>query len=144
LTLERCHMAYASKEKESVNKKGYYLKNSEKLKEYQRQFRQRDDYGEKHAVHTKRYRDKLKKQVFDHYGNQCACCGEAEETFLTIDHINGGGNQHRKQISNGSLSGGNQTYLWLIRNNFPDGFQVLCMNCNWGRAHNNGVCPHNT
>lgn len=133
-------MAYTEKDRQA--KRRYYLKHCERLKQYQKDFRQRDDFSEKHAVHTRHYRDKLKKQVFDHYGNQCACCGEIEEKFLSIDHVNGGGNQHRKQISSGYDSGGGQTYLWLIRNNFPDGFQLLCMNCNWGRTYNNGVCPH--
>ena len=30
---------------------------------------------------------------------------------------------------------------YLKKNNYPDGFQVLCWNCNLGRAHY-GVCPH--
>ena len=35
-------------------------------------------------------------------------------------------------------------YLWLKRNNFPPGYQVLCWNCNCGRSINNGICPHKT
>lgn len=33
-------------------------------------------------------------------------------------------------------------FRWIIENNFPEGFQVLCYNCNLGRAHCGGVCPH--
>src|SRR5882762_6979050 len=33
-------------------------------------------------------RVKWKRQIFDHYGNCCACCGEKEIVFLTVDHIN--------------------------------------------------------
>ena len=33
-------------------------------------------------------------------------------------------------------------YAWLKRNNYPSGFQILCMNCQWGKLRNNGVCPH--
>jgi hypothetical protein len=29
-----------------------------------------------------------------------------------------------------------------VRNGFPPGYQVLCMNCNHGKRMNNGVCPH--
>ena len=29
---------------------------------------------------------------------KCACCGEKELSFLTIDHINGKGNIHRKEM----------------------------------------------
>ncbi len=133
-------MAYTEGDRQA--KRRYYLKHKERLKQYQKDFRKRDDFSEKHAVHTKNYRDRLKNQVFEHYGKKCACCGETEIKFLTIDHVNGGGNKHRKEIQSGRTNGGTQTYAWLINNNFPSDFQTLCMNCNWGRAHNNGVCPH--
>lgn len=29
---------------------------------------------------------------------KCACCGDGHIEFLTIDHINGDGNKHRKEI----------------------------------------------
>src|ERR1019366_4483037 len=32
------------------------------------------------------------------YGGKCACCGETERIFLTIDHIGGGGAEHRRQF----------------------------------------------
>ena len=83
----------------------------------------------------KRYEQKCKKLAFKHYGNECACCGETEKLFLTIDHINGGGTKHRKKI-------GNKICVWLFKNNFPEGFQTLCFNCNWGKHINNGICPH--
>src|SRR5262245_47553294 len=35
---------------------------------------------------------------FAHYGTECACCGETHIEFLGIDHINGGGHKHRKEI----------------------------------------------
>lgn len=77
---------------------------------------------------------KLKEKVFDHYGRACACCGEAQEEFLSIDHINNDGAQHKKEIPSG-------LYRWLIKNEFPKDFQTLCMNCNWGKRLN-GICPH--
>jgi hypothetical protein len=30
----------------------------------------------------------------------------------------------------------------IIKTGFPDGYQVLCMNCNWGKRMNKGICPH--
>jgi len=66
---------------------------------------------------------------------KCECCGENHIEFLTIDHIHGGGNKHSKRIKNNSL------YQWLINNNFPKGFRVLCYNCNCSLGHN-GYCPH--
>jgi len=77
----------------------------------------------------------VKDEVFSNYGGyKCNCCGETTSEFLTIDHIHGGGKQHRKEIKI-------DFYLWLKRNNFPDGFQVLCMNCQFGRKKC-GECPH--
>jgi hypothetical protein len=32
-------------------------------------------------------------------------------------------------------------YRWLAKKNFPEGFQVLCANCNVAKSQN-GVCPH--
>lgn len=69
-----------------------------------------------------------------HYGGECACCGEETIEFLEIDHIQGGGKKHRRSI------GGN-IWAWMRRNGYPDGFRVLCSNCNFsiGRF---GYCPH--
>ena len=85
----------------------------------------------------KRYYDKWKKVVFDHYGHECSCCGENEPRFLTIDHVNDDGAQHRKKVS-----AGNVLFRWLVNNNFPSAFRILCFNCNSGRYHNGGSCPH--
>jgi len=90
-----------------------------------------------YAAHNKRLRDKNKQAVLDHYGHACACCGEARSAFLTIDHIDGGGNKHRKEIG-----GSAHLHSWLIKNKFPDGFRTLCFNCNCGRRFTGGVCPH--
>lgn len=87
----------------------------------------------------KLYEQKIKDQVFLHYGGyKCKCCGELEIKFLTIDHIYGGGTQHRKETK----GGGKFHYRWITKNNYPKGFQVLCFNCNSGRALNGGICPH--
>lgn len=56
--------------------------------------------------------------------NICACCGSAER--LTIDHIYGGGTEHRKAIR----ATGAPFYRWLVAQSFPPGYQVLCMDCN--------------
>ena len=77
----------------------------------------------------------LRAQVFWHYGTVCACCSEPETDFLTIDHIEGDGAEHRRQIGESSL------YHWLRKNGFPPGFQTLCRNCNWAK-HRLGTCPH--
>lgn len=82
-------------------------------------------------------RAQQKINAFQAYGGPvCFCCGEHEEKFLSIDHINGDGGKHRKQQGSGAI-----LYAWLARHHFPTGFQVLCMNCNWGRRFT-GICPH--
>jgi hypothetical protein len=93
----------------------------------------RQTHKEEKNLNSKSTYQTSKKKVFDHYGWICSCCGESEPEFLTIDHIDGGGYQHKKE-TNGKL------YPWLVRNNFPEGFRVLCYNCNCGRK--TGPCPH--
>ena len=74
--------------------------------------------------------------ALDAYGGRCACCGEGEPVFLIIDHVIGGGNKHRKK-----LGGAHAVFRWLRKNDWPDGFQVLCHNCNWAK-YAQGICPH--
>lgn len=85
---------------------------------------------------------KLKSLVFSKYGGKCVCCGESELIFLTIDHVvgNGNGNSHRRSLT-GTTAGGEPTYQWIVKNNFPEGFQVMCHNCNHAK-HVLGSCPH--
>jgi hypothetical protein len=95
---------------------------------------------DKHNQTTSLRYSVIKNEVFNAYGGYvCVCCGELEKAFLSIDHINNDGAEHRKNMSSGS-----NTYRWLRDNNFPNGFQVLCMNCQWGKKNCNGVCPHQT
>jgi hypothetical protein len=79
----------------------------------------------------------LSNHEFAHYGARCACCGETNRGFLTIDHINNDGARLRK-IHGSGLS----FYRWIIKSNYPDFFQVLCYNGNFGRQRNGGHCPH--
>lgn len=96
--------------------------------------------SEKHRRYCSENHDKLRHEIFMAYGGyQCACCGEIKHpAFMHIDHINGGGNEHRRQI--GGHSGG-KFYRWLKKNNFPEGFQVLCADCNTAKGYF-GECPH--
>jgi hypothetical protein len=92
--------------------------------------------------HTKRFRRRCRRKVLEHYGKVCACCGEAEERFLTVDHINNDGYIHRRKVDGKRTIIGSCMTAWLVKNNFPEGFQILCFNCNLGRAANGGICPH--
>jgi hypothetical protein len=48
---------------------------------------------------------------------------------LTIDHINGDGKRHRKEVHRGT-----PFWRWLIAEGFPEGFQVLCLSCNQSKG----------
>ena len=89
---------------------------------------------------NRKYGERYKREAISHYGNKCACCGEKHPAFLTLDHVNNDGAQHRKKIGRC----GTNFYQWLITNGFPEEYelQVLCFNCNQGRRVNGGVCPH--
>ena len=78
-----------------------------------------------------------KKYSIKSLWNKCACCGETQREFLTIDHINENGAAHRKEVGKGKT-----IYKFIIKNNFPNDLQILCFNCNWGKYVNDGVCPH--
>lgn len=60
---------------------------------------------------------------------RCRRCGETDDRVLNIDHINGGGRIHQRMVSN--------VYQDLVNRKFPDGFQVLCQNCNIIKMHEN-------
>lgn len=100
--------------------------------DYHRKWRQAN--RDKWAAYNKKSYDKVRHEVLDHYGGECACCGESEDAFLCMDHVDGGGNEHRRTTP-GTI------YRILKREGFPVGFQVLCWNCNSAR-HIRGVCPH--
>ena len=102
------------------------------------------EYYLKNKIHLteciKKLRDIRRRFIINYYTdgkNCCACCGEKEFKFLTIDHINNDGGKHRKIIR----GGGTAIYKWLRRNYFPDGFQILCYNCNCAKGFYR-KCPH--
>ena len=71
-----------------------------------------------------------KEKVLTYYGNgkpSCVICGFNDIRALSIDHINNDGNKQRAEL--GSMVVGENFYQWLIRNHYPNGYQTLCMNC---------------
>ena len=77
---------------------------------------------------------KLREEALAKYGGVCACCGEFRHEFLALDHINGGGRVHRRAINT-------PLPRWLKKNGWPEGFRVLCHNCNMAKGRY-GACPH--
>lgn len=78
----------------------------------------------------------LRDEVIDMYGARCACCGETERMFLSLDHVNNNGWEERRGHSN--MVG------YKRAKQYPNEYQVLCHNCNHGRYLNGGICPHNS
>ena len=86
----------------------------------------------------RKYRARIRQEVIAAYGGKCTCCGESTPEFLVIDHTNNDGAAHRKEIG---AAGGSTIYKWLKKNDYPEGFQVLCHNCNMAKGFY-GQCPH--
>ena len=111
-----------------------------KAREYAKKTYQRDRL--KRLAAHKKWRESIKNKVIFYYSDGkmcCKCCGETIPEFLTVDHINNNGTQERKTYT----GGGHHNYRFIIKNNYPEGYQILCYNCNCGRARTKDkVCPH--
>ncbi len=74
----------------------------------------------------------IKLEMISAYGGECVLCRESHWEFLTIDHINGGGTQHRKKIG-----AGGKFYRMLKELSWPkDVYRLLCSNCNSSKKAN--------
>lgn len=82
----------------------------------------------------------FKKQVIAGYGGKCACCGEKQWEFLSVDHVNNDGAELRRKRGKPETSA--TLYRRLILENFPPEYQILCYNCNMAFGFF-GYCPHN-
>lgn len=115
-------------ERAEYNKK-YWQKNKDVLLEDNKEWRSNN------AAHIQAYEKKrgpvrhleLKNKVFNHYGRKCVHCGNEDFNHLTLDHINNDGAENRKTLG----TCGNNFYRWIVKNDYPEGLQVLCANCNF-------------
>ena len=120
-----------------AERKVYSAKNRQKILAARKRFywKHREKLLAKHSIRRRAAYAAIRVAVISHYSagtNVCSCCGEDWFFFLTIDHVNNDGATHRRSIR-GTL------YEWLFRHGFPDGFQVLCYNCNCAKQR--GGCP---
>lgn len=81
-------------------------------------------------------RRRLFQQMLDALGHRCACCGEKNELFLSLEHKDGDGAEDRRSLT------WDQIYKKVIQNPDPMKYEVLCFNCNLGKRRNGGLCPH--
>jgi len=120
--------------KECLEKKHKEYRDKNKIKWTEYRIKHREKRNERERMRYQGFR----QRVLEHYGNKCACCGETEPLFLEMDHIKNDGHKHRKDIGTSAKA----LVYWLIQNDFPEGYQILCANCNQGKKRNKGICPH--
>ena len=124
----------AARERDRKKREGKRARDPEKYKAAQRRSYLRN--RERHLAYKKTLgarerqrvsRQALKKKVLTHYGpaGRLNCCWLGciidDVDMLTLDHINNDGAAHRKEIKT-------KIYSWIVKNNYPDGFQTLCGN----------------
>jgi len=102
-------------------------KDQGKNNQYQRDYRKA--HPDRVRGYQRKMRKRLKFEVFEHYSTlghpNCLHCGEDDIDVLCLDHISNGGVEHRKLTGTGSAF-----HWWLQKNDYPEGYQVLCANCN--------------
>lgn len=77
------------------------------------------DYGPRHQA-------EMKFAVLTYYGDgemSCVLCNFTDDRALSIDHIHGGGNKHRKENNITHF------YEWLVKKGLPEDYRTLCLNC---------------
>lgn len=80
----------------------------------------------------------FKSSILAHYGNgklACVKCGFSDIRALSIDHIDGKGVEHRKSLRRGGVP----FYKWLVDNGYPEGYQTLCMNCQFIKSYRQDI-----
>jgi hypothetical protein len=124
--------------REAANRTAYYASHGDERRAYQIPYQAA--YRITHRGYSNMYNARLKMDVLNAYGGPvCACCGETLLEGLTIDHVNGDGAKHRREL--GTSLGGSRFYSWLKKHGYPAGFQVLCFTCNVAKGTGDH-CPH--
>lgn len=98
------------------------------------------EYVRKRRIQCKKTTANRRRRIISHYSGgsmRCSWCHEDDYMVLTIDHVNNDGAADRKSGSGSGI----KLYLKLIKNGFPKGFDILCMNCNLAKKLNGGVSP---
>jgi hypothetical protein len=79
---------------------------------------------------------KARKTALNLLGNACVCCGDTYEPYLQIDHVDGDGKDHRKELRHGTQA----LYRWVIQNPATDRVQILCANCHLYKTKYKTLC----
>lgn len=133
------NLAYGKRVYVKAEKNLYYKAHRDAIRRKFREYYLKHKEGWYNPAQTKEYRRKLRMAALTAYANppRCACCGEEHLEFLCIDHIGyGRGNPKAEPTEIGS-----KLYIKLKRLGYPEGFRVLCQNCNSSLGMY-GYCPH--
>lgn len=154
-------MAKSTKEQIEYQKE-YRKKNRERIREQKRQYRlqhlkeekergrkwldnnperarkNRREWARRNFAKSRRSSQRCVRnnrlKVLTHYGGnppKCVNCGYGNYDCLDIDHIGNNAKDSPKYKRSG-----HGLHNWIIQNDFPLGFQVLCKNCNWSKYIN--------
>ncbi len=96
----------------------------------------KEKYREKNRLKKRAYNALERVEVLKHYSPNLICvrCGFSDLRALSLDHIKGGGNKERIRLRRRGVN----FYRWLKQNGYPNIYQVLCMNCQFIKRHENG------
>ena len=121
--------------KDYVKYRKYYLAYAQKYKERTKVQRVIYNRNNKEFIdkRARKHRDYLRGLVLNHYGPCCCWCGEKDINSLQIDHILNNGRDQKRYGENLSL--------YIIKNNYPNAYQILCADCNQLKRKNHGVLP---
>jgi len=101
---------------------------------------------EVYQARNRRWYENLRIDTLRHYSPSITCvlCGFKDVRALTIDHIDGGGIKHRQELAKTGvrLPGTWYFYRWLRDSNYPEGYRVLCMNCQFIAHFDKTGYPH--
>jgi len=117
----------------------HYQAHKEQKKAYS--LAHREERRESAKIRSQQYAKRTKEDILGHYGGGapiCITCGESRLDCLSIDHINGNGSKHRKEL--GLVGQG--FYRWLKQEAYPEGYQTLCMNCQFVKRVKNKESPN--
>lgn len=113
------------KSAKAIERKKYKMLYPDKIRKNKHEYKKR--HPQKNRSGNNRRNANIRIEVLKKYSNSeypfCAKCGTLHLEFLEVDHIMGGGREHSRNIKT-------NLHRWLRQNNYPDGFQVLCSNCN--------------
>ncbi len=89
-----------------------------------RKYRDKNRYklNKHNSDRQKELRNKVLVAYSDFGVPLCKQCGFGDVRALNIDHVENNGSTETRRAA--------VLWLWLINNNFPSGYQVLCANCN--------------